>query len=75
MLKKLTFIPLIALLLVLAVSVTAQDMTVSAPGEFPIVEEPVTLRVLMLGHAIVEDFQTNTFTEWYSEKNWCECRV
>lgn len=68
MLKKLTFIPLIALMLLLAVSVTAQDMTVSAPGEFPIVEEPVTLKVLMLGHAIVEDFQTNTFTEWYSEK-------
>ena len=68
MLRKLTFIPLIALLLVLALGVTAQDMAVSAPGEFPIVEEPVTLRVLMLGHAIVEDFQTNTFTEWYSER-------
>ncbi len=65
--KKLLFIPLCIVLLLLAVNVVAQDM-VSAPGEFPIVEEPVTLRVLMLGHAIVEDFQTNTFTEWYSEK-------
>jgi putative aldouronate transport system substrate-binding protein len=68
MIKKLTIVPILALLVLLAFSVTAQDVTVSAPGEFPIVEEPVTLRVLMLGHAIVEDFQTNTFTQWYSEK-------
>jgi putative aldouronate transport system substrate-binding protein len=41
---------------------------VSGPGEFPIVEEPITLNILMLGHAIVEDFNTNTFTDWYSER-------
>ena len=41
---------------------------VSGPGEFPIVEEPITLDILMLGHAIVEEFPTNTFTQWYSER-------
>ena len=59
--RLLTFV---LLLLVLALPLTAagQDM-VSGPGEFPIVEEPITLDILMLGHAIVEDFSTNTFTE------------
>ena len=60
---------LLLLLLALALPMTAigQDM-VSGPGEFPIVEEPITLDVLMLGHAIVEDFSTNTFTDWYSDR-------
>lgn len=40
----------------------------TAPGHYPIVEAPVTLKVLMRGHAIVEDFNTNEFTKWYSEK-------
>ncbi|MCY4072848.1 MAG: extracellular solute-binding protein [Chloroflexi bacterium] len=59
----------LTLLLLLALPLTAlgQDM-VSGPGEFPIVEEPITLNILMLGHAIVEDFPTNTFTHWYSER-------
>ena len=57
---------LLLLLLALPFGAAAQD--VSAPGEFPIVEEPITLNILMLGHAIVEDFPTNTFTNWYSER-------
>ena len=41
---------LLMLLLLLSLPLTAvgQDM-VSAPGEFPIVEEPITLNILMLG--------------------------
>ena len=58
---------LLILALALPLTVAGQDM-VSAPGEFPIVEEPITLDILMLGHAIVEDFPTNTFTQWYSER-------
>ncbi len=63
------FLALLLLLLLLSLPLTAlgQDM-VSGPGEFPIVEEPITLDILMLGHAIVEDFSTNTFTAWYSER-------
>ena len=65
MLRKLI---VLFLLLCLPFTVFGQDSAVSAPGEFPIVEEPITLDILMLGHAIVEDFSTNTFTEWYSER-------
>ena len=60
-------IALMLLILVLPLTAQAQEM-VSGPGEFPIVEEPITLNILMLGHAIVEDFSTNTFTQWYSER-------
>ena len=60
-------IALMLLILVLPLTAQAQEM-VSGPGEFPIVEEPITLNILMLGHAIVEDFSTNTFTNWYSER-------
>ena len=60
-------IALTLLILVLPLMAQAQEM-VSGPGEFPIVEEPITLNILMLGHAIVEDFSTNTFTNWYSER-------
>ncbi|NGP43798.1 extracellular solute-binding protein [Bacillaceae bacterium SIJ1] len=48
---------------------------VTAPGEFPIVEEKVELDVLIPANSIVEDFETNEFTKWYEEKtgvhiNW-----
>lgn len=65
--KRILALALLALVLALPFTSLAQDM-VSAPGEFPIVEEPITLHILMLGHAIVEDFNTNTFTNWYSER-------
>ena len=64
--KKLLLLSMLFLLM-LPIGVLGQE-SVSAPGEFPIVEEPITLNILMLGHAIVEDFSTNTFTEWYSER-------
>ena len=57
---------LLALLIALPFTAFAQD--VSGPGEFPIVDEPITLNILMRGHAIVEDFNTNTFTDWYSAR-------
>lgn len=37
-------------------------------GVFPLVEEPATLRVLVLGNPVVEDFATNAFTQWYQER-------
>ena len=46
----------------------AEAAALTPPGQYPIVEAPVTLRVLIRGHAIVEDFPTNGFTKWYSEK-------
>ena len=68
MFKKLFTACLLIVLFALPLTAWGQDSPVSAPGEFPIVEEPITLDVLMLGHAIVEDFATNTFTQWYSER-------
>ncbi len=62
---------LVLLVLMLALSMpftaVAQEM-VSGPGEFPIVEEPITLNILINGAADVEDFPTNAFTQWYSER-------
>lgn len=66
MFKKIFLFLLLFAVLSLPIGILAQD--VSSPGEFPIVEEPITLDILMLGHAIVEDFSTNAFTEWYSER-------
>ena len=59
----------VVLMLALSMPLTAvaQEM-VSGPGEFPIVEEPITLKILMNGSSIVEDFRTNSFTQWYTER-------
>jgi len=46
----------------------AAKVKVTPAGEFPIVEEPVTLKVLMKSNQFVEDFATNEFTEWFEEK-------
>jgi putative aldouronate transport system substrate-binding protein len=46
-----------------------QSKDVMTPsGTFPITTEKVTLKALVLGHARVEDFNTNAFTKWYEEK-------
>jgi putative aldouronate transport system substrate-binding protein len=37
-------------------------------GMFPLTTEKVTLRVAIPGNASVEDFNTNTFTQWYEEQ-------
>jgi putative aldouronate transport system substrate-binding protein len=41
---------------------------VTPPGTFPVVREKVTLRVLMRGQPLVEDFATNTYTRWLEDK-------
>src|SRR5690625_1904376 len=51
------------------------DSILTEPGEFPIVEEEVTLDVLTVSNSLVENFETNEFTKWYEEKtgvkvNW-----
>jgi putative aldouronate transport system substrate-binding protein len=37
-------------------------------GMFPLTTEKVTLRVAIPGNASVEDFSTNTFTQWYEQQ-------
>src|SRR5690625_3105658 len=51
------------------------DSILTEPGEFTIVEEEVTLDVLIPSNSFVENFETNEFTKWYEEKtgvkiNW-----
>ena len=65
----------IALALLLAVSASA--LTVSAPGEFPIVDEPYSLNIWVARSANIEDYDTNETTLWYEQKtgvhiNWTQ---
>jgi len=46
----------------------SEEITLTEPGTFPIVEEPVEMTILVRGDARVEDFATNAFTKWYEEK-------
>ena len=59
-------------LLMMAASASAQ---MSAPGEYPIVDETAELSVFMGARQDVEDYTTNLLTTWYEEKtnvhiNW-----
>ncbi len=47
---------------------SAESVAVSAPGELPIVEEPVTLRIMVEQRPGVEDYNTNAFTLWLEEE-------
>src|SRR5699024_2406165 len=44
------------------------SVEVTPAGTFPIVEEETTLKVMIRGNSLVEDFETNEFTKWYEEK-------
>jgi putative aldouronate transport system substrate-binding protein len=46
----------------------SRDELVTAAGEFPITKEKTTLRVMVKGSSIVENFATNEFTKWLEEK-------
>ncbi|WP_284646164.1 ABC transporter substrate-binding protein [Paenibacillus silviterrae] len=46
----------------------SRDDLVTAAGEFPITKEKTTLRVMVKGSSIVENFATNEFTKWLEEK-------
>ena len=41
---------------------------VTAPGTFPVVSTPITLRVFAGGSPNIENFETNDFTRFYEEK-------
>nr|WP_144923509.1 ABC transporter substrate-binding protein [Paenibacillus bovis] len=45
-----------------------EKVAVNPAGVFPIVDEKVTLKVLVHGNALIENFETNEFTKWYEEK-------
>ncbi len=45
-----------------------EDDLLTPPGTYPITKEKVTLKVMVRGNPLVEDFATNEFTKWYEEK-------
>lgn len=47
---------------------SSNPVMVSSVNEFPITEEPTTLKVFVAKPSDVEDLETNTFTKWYEEK-------
>jgi len=69
--KKLTlfFSILLTLVLVSSISIQAQEDIVTAPGELPIVTEPITLRILIAQTQRVASFgDDNAFTRWLEEQ-------
>lgn len=46
----------------------AADVTVAPGGEFPIVDEKITLSVLILPESNITDYTNNEFTKWLEEK-------
>lgn len=43
------------------------ESNLTPPGTFPIVKEKVEITVLLPANSMVEDYETNAFTEWYEE--------
>lgn len=51
-----------------AASASADSGNLTEPGTYPIVKEKTTLKVMVRGNPLVQDFATNEFTKWYEEK-------
>lgn len=49
-------------------SESTADTLLTEPGTYPIIKEKVTLKVMVRGNPLVENFATNEFTKWYEEK-------
>ena len=47
---------------------TKDDSIVTAPGQFPVVKEKITIKAFAGLSPYTEDLQTNEFTKWYEEK-------
>lgn len=48
-----------------------EAIALSEPGTYPLVQEKTTLKVMVRGNPLVENFETNDFTKWYEEKRMC----
>ncbi len=54
---------------------SSEESNLTAPGTFPIVNEKVTLNIMVGAIATVENYETNEFTKWLEDKtnvhiNW-----
>lgn len=68
--RKITFILSLTLMLILVSSVGVQGQTdiLTAPGELPIVTEPITITILIRQTTNVASFEDNLFTDWVEEQ-------
>jgi len=69
--KRLSFLlPLVAtLLLISSIAAQAQESILTAPGELPIVTEPITLTILIAQTSRVASYgDDNAFTRWVEEQ-------
>jgi putative aldouronate transport system substrate-binding protein len=46
----------------------ASSVAVSPAGQFPIVEEPITLKILLVQTTGVSNYEVNEFTQWVEQK-------
>ena len=73
--RKLLYTIIVAGILLLSFSVQAQGDIVTPAGEFPIVTEPVTLKILLSNGEQVSDFNDNAFTQWLEEKTGVDLQI
>lgn len=73
--RKIFYFLIPAMMLILGISVQAQDSIVTPAGEFPIVTEPTTLTILISNGEQVSDFNTNAFTQWLEEKTGVDLQI
>lgn len=60
---------------IMSMSVYAQGDIASPAGQFPIVTEPVTLKILLYSTEQVSDFNKNAYTQWLEEKTGIDLEV
>lgn len=48
--------------------VSTASVQLTAPGTFPIVRTPATIRIMQRQEPEVEDYSTNKFVQWYEQK-------
>lgn len=77
MTKHQHYIVLIVVILMMSVGISlqAQEDIVTPAGEFPIVTEPVTLKILLSNGEQVSDFNTNAYTQWLEEKTGVDLQI
>lgn len=60
---------------IMSMSVYAQGDIASPAGQFPIVSEPVTLKILLYSTEQVSDFNKNAYTQWLEEKTGIDLEI
>jgi len=74
--KKLFSIIIMMGMLLLSFSAQAQSSDIATPaGQFPVVTEPVTLKILVSNGEQISDFNKNAYTQWLEEKTGIDLQI